>query len=295
MIDISVIIPAYNRADLLPRTIKSVARQTLKPFEVIIVDDQSPDNTQQVCADLIEKYKDCLNITYIRHEKNKGEGGSRNTGIRQARGDYVAFLDSDDEWLPEKLNKQAAFLAEHKADGVFCESYLVENGDYEYASLTSIDHDLIIPEHLLTRGCGYGTGTNLLISRKAIADHFFDESLRLFVDVDWLYRVSQHTALRVIHGGLAYYHKAPMRSGEYVKAHAIIFMKKYGPVIAGWPWYKRRQVYAYMNWNIAFGYQGNCHYFMAAYYFLRGIVQWPVRNPKYYLFVPINILKGLLR
>lgn len=296
MTDISVIIPAYNRADLLQRTIESVAKQTLPPLEVIIVDDQSPDSTQQVCAALIEKYKGKLNIIYVLHEKNKGEGGSRNTGTRLARGDYVAFLDSDDEWLPEKLEKQAAFLIEHKVDGVFCESYLVENGDYEHASLTSINHDKIVAERLLTHGCGYGTGTNLLISRNAIAHHSFDESLRLFVDVDWLYRVvSRGAIIRVMHSGLAYYHKAPMRHGGYVKEHAAIFMKKYEPVIAGWPWYKRRQVYAYMNWNIAFGYQGNHHYFMAAYYFLRGILQWPVRNPKHYFFVPLNVLKGILR
>lgn len=295
MIDISVIIPAYNRADLLPRTLESVAAQTLRPLEVIIVDDQSPDDTKGVCARLIEKYKGQLDIQYIAHEKNKGEGGARNTGISHARGAYVAFLDSDDEWLPDKLARQAEFILQHKADGVFCESYLVEDGHYAAARLTSIDHDVIVPDRLLTRGCGYGVGTNLLISRKNIADHPFDESLRLFVDVDWLYRVSQHADIRVMHAGLAYYHKAPMRSGAYVKERADIFMQKYAPVIAPWPWHKRRQVYAYMNWNVAFGYEGNGHYFMAAWYFLRGLASWPVRNPKYYLFVPLNILKGLMR
>lgn len=293
MTDISVIIPAYNRADLLPRTLESVARQTLKPREVIIVDDQSPDNTREVCAVLIEKYKDQLEIIYVLHDVNKGEGGSRNTGIRAARGEYVAFLDSDDEWHPEKLERQAAFLATNKADGVFCESYLVENGNYEEAPLTTIGHDLIIPAHLLTRGCGYGTGTNLLISRQAIGEQFFDEELRLFVDVDWLYRVSQTATLRVMHEGLAYYHKAPMRHGAYVKERADIFMERYRPVISDWPWHKKQQVYAYMDWNVAFGYQGNRHYFMAANYFLRGIMKWPLRHPKYYLFVPLNILKGI--
>jgi glycosyltransferase involved in cell wall biosynthesis len=295
MTDISVIIPAYNRADLLPRTLDSVARQTLRPREVIIVNDRSPDNTHEVCAALIEQYNGQLNIIYVLHDVNKGEGGSRNTGIRMAQGDYVAFLDSDDEWRPEKLEKQAAFLAQNKVDGVFCESYLVENGDYDHASLSTIDHDLIVSEHLLTRGCGYGTGTNLLMSRRAIGNHFFDEALRLFVDVDWLYRVSQTATLHVMHEGLAYYHKAPMRDGAYVKERADIFMEKYKPVIANWRWYKRQQVHAYMDWNVAFGYQGNRHYFMAAYYFFRGIIKWPVRHPKYYLFVPLNILKGIVR
>lgn len=133
MYKISVIIPAYNRAYLLPRTLKSVAAQTLKPDEVIIVDDQSPDDTPAVCDALIEKYRDQLPIVYIRHENNKGEAGSRNTGILLAQYDYIAFLDSDDEWLPEKLARQMTYIKQHGVDGVFCESALVENEDYAQA------------------------------------------------------------------------------------------------------------------------------------------------------------------
>lgn len=295
MTSISVVIPAYNRADLLERTLESVARQSYKPYEVIIVDDQSPDNTQEVVVQLTEKYKDRLDIIYILHEKNKGEAGSRNTGIQKARGDYVAFLDSDDEWLPEKLERQVQYLEKNKVDGVFCESFLVDQGDYERAALTTIDHDTILPEKLLTKGCGYGTGTNLLISRDVILNQPFDESLRLFVDVDWLYRVSKQANIKVMHEGLAYYHKAPMRSGAYVEEHAIIFLNKYKALLDTWPWHKRQQVISYMEWNIAFGYQGNQEYYRAAYHFLRGILIWPLRNPKYYLFVPINIIKGLSR
>lgn len=294
MMNVSVVIPAYNRADLLERTLESVVRQSFRPFEVIIVNDQSPDNTQEVVARLTEKYKDQLEIIYILHEKNKGEAGSRNTGIQNARGDYIAFLDSDDEWLPEKLKRQVEYIETNKVDGVFCESFLVDQGDYAKAVLTTIDHDTIIPEKLLTKGCGYGTGTNLLISRNVILNHLFDESLRLFVDVDWLYRVSQHADIRVMHEGLAYYHKAPMRSGSYVEEHAIIFLDKYKALLDGWPWYKRLQAISYMQWNIAFGYHGNKDYYRAAYHFLQAILIWPIRNPKYYLFVPINLVKGLL-
>ncbi|HEY0902196.1 MAG TPA: glycosyltransferase family 2 protein [Micavibrio sp.] len=295
MYKISVVIPAYNRADLLPRTLESVAAQTLKPDEVIIIDDQSPDDTPAVCAALIEKYRDQLPIVYMRHEQNKGEAGSRNTGIRHAQYDYIAFLDSDDEWKPEKLAQQIAYIKQHGVDGVFCESALVENGDYAQAMHTKIAHDTIEAEKLLTRGCGYGVGTNLLIARRAILDHPFDETLKLLVDVDWLYRVAQTAHLDILHECLAYYHKAPMRGGAYVAEHCTIFMRKYEPLIAHWPWYKRRQVRAFMLWNIAFGYQGNDDYINAALNFAKGIVQWPVRNPWHYLFVPINLVKGWLR
>lgn len=292
---ISVIIPAYNRADLLPRTIGSVAMQTLVPHEVIIVDDQSPDNTPAIVSELIEKYKGTLNIVYTRHEKNKGEAGARNTGIKMASGDWLAFLDSDDEWMPEKLEKQAVFLSKTGADGVFCETFLVENGDYKNSIQVSIDHDKIIPEHLLTKGCGYGTGTNLMISHAAVAGDLFDESMRLFIDVDWLYHVSQHADIRIMHEALTYYHKAPMRAGDYVSAHAKIFMNKNKKFLKNWPLYKKLQAYSCINWSIAHAYEGNGQYVRATCYFILGILQAPVRNPMQY-FHPVKCMaKGLLK
>src|SRR4030042_1588084 len=98
---VSVIIPTYNRAHLLNRAIKSILVQTFGDFEIIIVDDASTDNTERIVKSIDDK-----RILYIRHENNKGGSAARNTGIRQARGKYIAFLDSDDEWLPEKLEKQ---------------------------------------------------------------------------------------------------------------------------------------------------------------------------------------------
>lgn len=290
---ISVIIPAYSRADLLPRTVASVAAQTVTPFEVIIVDDESLDDTPAVCDRLIAHYKDTLNIVYSRHEINKGEGGARNTGIKLATGDYLAFLDSDDEWLPMRLEKQISFLRTTRADGVFCETYLVENEDYQHAGQVRIDHDKIVPEHLLTRGCGYGTGTNLLISRKAVADDLFDESMRLFIDLDWLYRVSQRADIRILHEALTYYHKAPMRAGDYISMRVRIFMDKYKTHLQTWPVWKRFQVYACMNWYIAHAYEGNGQYMPAARHFGLGILQSPFRHPGQYFHAAKCFVRGM--
>jgi glycosyltransferase involved in cell wall biosynthesis len=292
---ISVIVPAYNRADLLPRTIESVARQSLLPFEVIIIDDESSDNTPDVCGQLIDRYRGRLNIIYNRHDVNKGEGGARNTGIRLAQGDYLAFLDSDDEWLPEKLEKQINFLQQTGADGVFCETYLVENENYQTAAPVRIDHDRIIPEHLLTRGCGYGTGTNLLISRKIVGGDIFDESMRLFIDLDWLYHVSQRADLRIMHEGLTYYHKAPMRAGDYIGARVQVFMNKYKTHLKTWPLYKRLQVYACMNWYVAHAYEGNGQFIKAARHFFLGILQSPVRNPRQYFHPFACLWRGIYK
>jgi len=98
---VSVILPTYNRASLLPRAIKSVLDQTYKNFELIIVDDNSTDNTKKIVNDFKDE-----RIKYIWHKENKGAAASRNTGIKMAKGEYIAFQDSDDEWFPEKLDKQ---------------------------------------------------------------------------------------------------------------------------------------------------------------------------------------------
>jgi glycosyltransferase involved in cell wall biosynthesis len=98
---VTVIIPTFNRAAIVGRAIRSVLAQTCQDWELIVVDDGSTDGTEQG----VRSFSD-HRIKYIRHERNRGGAAARNTGIRCARGEYVAFLDSDDEWLPEKLEKE---------------------------------------------------------------------------------------------------------------------------------------------------------------------------------------------
>jgi len=100
---VSIIIPTYNCREFIGRAIRSVLDQTFQDFELIIVDDGSTDNTKEIVNDLIKKDK---RIKYIYQENSGGPGKPMNTGILASRGEFIAFLDSDDEWLPEKLEKQ---------------------------------------------------------------------------------------------------------------------------------------------------------------------------------------------
>jgi glycosyltransferase involved in cell wall biosynthesis len=100
---VSVIVPTYNRAKILPRSIESVLKQTYKNLEVIIVNDASTDTTEKITKRFIKQDK---RIIYKKHIKNRGGAAARNTGIKIAKGKYVAFLDSDDEWMPTKIKKQ---------------------------------------------------------------------------------------------------------------------------------------------------------------------------------------------
>lgn len=101
---VSVIIPTYNRAPVLGRAIGSVLAQTLPDFELIVVDDGSSDHTKDVAS----QFGDCVQLV---RQENRGVSAARNTGIKHSHGDLIAFLDSDDEWLPVKLEKQVALFS----------------------------------------------------------------------------------------------------------------------------------------------------------------------------------------
>ena len=100
---VSIITPSYNTAKFIGKTIESVQTQTHRNWELIIVDDCSSDNTDEVVADYLNDDR----IKYIKNEKNSGAAISRNRALREAKGKWIAFLDSDDLWLPEKLERHA--------------------------------------------------------------------------------------------------------------------------------------------------------------------------------------------
>ena len=103
---VSIIMPSYNTASFIAESIQSVLAQSYKDWELIIVDDCSPDNTDQV----VKPYLSDERIMYLKNEKNSGAAVSRNRALREAKGKWIAFLDSDDLWMPDKLKKQISFM-----------------------------------------------------------------------------------------------------------------------------------------------------------------------------------------
>lgn len=119
---ISVIIPAFNRAKLLRRALDSVFAQTEKPHQVCVVDDGSSDNTAEIVQ---QHYPE---VIYI-YQPNQGVSSARNKGVQATTGEWVAFLDNDDEWLPDKLAQQSALLRQNpEAKLVHCEENWIRNG-----------------------------------------------------------------------------------------------------------------------------------------------------------------------
>lgn len=106
---VSIVMPSYNTAEFIGASIESVLNQTYKKWELIIVDDCSTDNTDEI----VFKYKD-ERIKYIKNSENSGAAVSRNRALRMAKGRWIAFLDSDDLWLPDKLYRQIEFMLKNQ-------------------------------------------------------------------------------------------------------------------------------------------------------------------------------------
>lgn len=184
---ISVVLATYNRAHLIRRAVDSVIAQSLGDWELIVVDDASIDNTNAVLA----SYKD-RRIRYFRHELNKGSGGARNTGIVAARGRFLAFIDSDDEWISHRLEKQyAVFVTTDLPNVGVVNCGLRQFRGKRWADLRPNVRGQAF-ERVLAFGGGVVAGTGSLMVRhepgRPLA--LFDERLRYGGDWEYLLQVT---------------------------------------------------------------------------------------------------------
>lgn len=190
---ISVIIPTYNRADLIIRAIASVREQVYQNLEIIVVDDASDEDIAQV----IEQINDSR-IKYIRHQTNLGGSEARNTGIKHSQGKYITFLDSDDVWLPNKLSSQlAAIFAQKERDNLVCYSQFQKSFQvfYQRSILPQKGKQTeeTIADYFWLAGGEMLTST-LLISRDLAAATLFQSGLPKHQDLDFTLRLGQKGA-----------------------------------------------------------------------------------------------------
>lgn len=123
---VSIIMPSYNTAKYIGKTIQSVLNQTYTNWELIIVDDCSTDNTDEIIAGFLSDSR----IRYLKNDVNGGAAVSRNYALREAKGKWIAFLDSDDLWLPQKLEKQIAFMKKNNYAFTFTDYMIQLNGKW---------------------------------------------------------------------------------------------------------------------------------------------------------------------
>lgn len=187
---VSIIIPTYKRAERLDKAIDSVLNQTYDNIEVIVVDDNDPDTEyRKETEKFMQRYKDNSKVIYIKHEKNKNGAAARNTGIKAANGDFIGFLDDDDCFLPEKIEKQVNFLIQNKEyDGVYCGK--ISKGK---EIIPQYSGDLTV--RYLQGEISIGTPTLVIRRDAVVALNGFDESFYRHQDVEFLLRFFEHYKL----------------------------------------------------------------------------------------------------
>lgn len=179
---VSVIIPTYNRAKLLIEAVQSVLDGTYKNIEIIVIDDGSSDDTKSI---LNKKYKNKSKVKIISNTRKKGPAGARNTGLLAAKGDYIAFLDSDDLWMPKKLEVQLKGMEKAKSSfsSTFCKYVNYACTRYNIPS-GNIFKALLAENYIRT--------SSVIITKEVVQKiGLFDEEIFGTEDLDYWLRISR--------------------------------------------------------------------------------------------------------
>lgn len=242
---VSVVIPAYNAMTYLPETVESVIRQTFTDFEVLIIDDGSSDHIVQWASEIKDQ-----RVRLISQE-NQGLPGARNTGITQAQGEYIAFLDADDLWEPTKLEKQVYCLDNNPLVGLVHTWMLLvdEQGKSTGRLMKSnaegdvwkqlVERNMIACPSVIVRRCCFETVG------------IFDITLRSIEDWDMWLRLAVHYPFAVIKEPLAYYRQLPSSMSKNCQvmeqAFQIVIEKAFCSTLPEFLYLKQRSYgYAYL-------------------------------------------------
>lgn len=181
---VSVVIPTHNREKTICRAIKSALNQSYKDIEVVVVDDFSEDKTTEVVN---AEFGNNPRVVYHRLKRNLGACAARNKGVQLSKGKYVAFLDSDDEFLPEKISMQIECMRKYNVSLCATDYTLInENGNSVIVKTRSGSNDQVYKELLY---CNFITTGTLIGYKKCFVDITFDESLPRYQDWDIVLRL----------------------------------------------------------------------------------------------------------
>lgn len=225
---VSVVIPTYNRAGVIKRSVESVLSQNYDNLEIIIIDDNSGDNTEEIVKAIGDE-----RIKYKKSSKNRGAAFSRNVGIRMAKGKYIAFQDSDDEWMENKLHKQMELMRDFDYGMV----YSMYSRDFGDGNLAYVPEKQIPMEHkrgdiypFLLEQSFIGTPTMLVKSEVLKGIGGFETSLRNYEDYELALRIAKEYKIGYVDEVLT---KAYTMGGSidfnpiYAVGSSCYIMKKY--------------------------------------------------------------------
>ena len=233
---VSVILPTYNRAEVLPNAVESVLGQTYNKLELIVVDDGSQDTTKEIVREF-QQYDD--RVIYLKNKRNLGANVARNVGIKQSSGEFIAFIDSDDVWVPWKLERQIEFIKTfssscHLVYSGFIRIYQIGGRTlpvyYPQSSLSPREKSTYLD--LLINANFIGLPTVLVTARNIHQEKvFFDEKMPRLQDWEFFLRLSKNCNFTFIPEPLVISYvqsdSISMNHKKFIKALKILYNKYY--------------------------------------------------------------------
>ena len=217
---LSIIIPVFNRAHCIQRALQSIQNQNFADWELLVGDDASTDDTVAT----IEAEVPTARV--IRLAKNSGAAAARNAALRLATGEYVAFLDSDDEWLPHKIASQVSFLDQYSDYAMVATSHFFQrrNGVQRKVAVANVKNWQSQLHHSLTF---HGASTPLI--RRSVIDSVGpqDELLRVLEDWDWMLRIAEKHRIHVLPEPLVLIHENGPTNPDFTSAATKRFLAKH--------------------------------------------------------------------
>ena len=193
-VKVSVIITTYGKPTKLKRAIDSIINQTYPNIELIVVDDNGFGSLNGIETEaIISNFSDKNNIFYIKHDKNKNGAAARNTGIGKSTGEYIAFLDDDDIYLPQRIEKSMDFMKKNSSiDGVCVGVAYAQYGNIK-GTMQKKNNLCLTPKMLFLDQMSIGTGSNIFLKKSAVLkEKGFDESFNRYQDLEFMIRVASH-------------------------------------------------------------------------------------------------------
>ena len=191
---VSIIITTYGGSRKLARAINSALQQTYKDIEIIVIDDNNPNTTARIETErIMMQFSNIDKIVYMQHTCNKNGATARNTGIALAKGEYLAFLDDDDIFLPDRVKKAIDFFSVNQcAVGVLYGMISIRNNKFVKIIKHGEGEKLSIPNILINMNDSLGSGSNIFVlTETAKLIHGFDERFYRFQDIEFMIRICE--------------------------------------------------------------------------------------------------------
>jgi glycosyltransferase involved in cell wall biosynthesis len=272
---VSVVIPTYARSQYICRAINSVLNQTYQNIEIIVVDDngENTDNQLATCK-MLKPYIEKQQIRYIAHKTNQNGSAARNTGIFNAKGEYICLLDDDDEFFPEKIEKQVHALnqLDDSWAGVFCNSinrFITPHGIKE--QLNKVDLSRNLYEEFLFCRAKFGSSSLMLRKSVCLEIKGFDTSFKRHQDWEFLTRILRKYKLKQVEPdkALLFYYVYPQNinrpSGKQAQIYREHYLNKFKQDIESSP--NKNKIYYKNYWDIGLALLSSFHFKESYSYF----------------------------